>query len=132
MPVNVVLKVAEEGGVLRALLTLPESRQHNLELPSPYSDSARVTYENGRLRLVFTPDIGFGFIYNLDLPPKQARIVLDVAPHREHGLSRIRASTRVHSGARPEAEGYHQVRGIGHLPAASVDQRDCVLPFHLR
>ena len=80
MPVSVMLKVSRDGGVLRALLTLPESRQLDLELPSPYSDSAAVTYENGRLRLVFTPDIGLSFLSGLGVPREQERIVLDVAP----------------------------------------------------
>jgi pimeloyl-ACP methyl ester carboxylesterase len=80
LPVTVVLKVSRDGGVLRALLTLPESRQLDLELPSPYSDSAAVTYENGRLRLVFTPDIGLSFLSGLGVPREQERIVLDVAP----------------------------------------------------
>ena len=78
LPVSVVLRVVDDRGRMRALLTLPESRQTDLELPSPYSDSARVTYAGGRLRLEFTPDIGFGFLQNLGVPNDQQRIVLDV------------------------------------------------------
>lgn len=35
LPVSVLLKLIDDAGKLRALLTLPESRQTDLELPSP-------------------------------------------------------------------------------------------------
>jgi pimeloyl-ACP methyl ester carboxylesterase len=97
LPVSVVLRVIDDGGGLRALLTLPESRQTDLELPSPYSDSAKVTYDRGRLRLEFTPDIGFGFLQNLGVPIENQRIVLDVA--RAGAALRGSLSLNGHTGA---------------------------------
>ena len=79
-PLTLRLRVETAGDSVRAFLTLPESRQVALELPSPYSDSAAVTWRGGVLRLEFTPDIGFGFIGRLGIPREQERIVLEVRP----------------------------------------------------
>jgi hypothetical protein len=60
LPVSVRLSVAMRGDTVRVSLTLPESRQIGLRVPSPYSDSASASYSGGVLRAEFTPDIGFG------------------------------------------------------------------------
>lgn len=92
-PLTVRLRVEAAGDGVRAFLTLPESRQIALELPSPYSDSAAVTWRDGVLRLEFTPDIGFGFIGRLGIPREQERIVLEVRPRGGELVGRLTVTT---------------------------------------
>ncbi|HEX2079154.1 MAG TPA: alpha/beta hydrolase [Longimicrobium sp.] len=92
-PLSVRLRVEADGGRLRAFLTLPESRQVALALPSPYSDSAAVTWRDGVLRLELTPDIGFGFIGRLGIPREQERIVLEVRPRGDQLAGRLTVTT---------------------------------------
>lgn len=65
LAVGVRLAVSHRSDSLRVSLTLPESRQVSLQIPSPYSDSAFASYRDGVLHVEFTPDIGFGFISGL-------------------------------------------------------------------
>lgn len=74
LPVSVVLAVRLNGDTVHLRLTLPESRQVALQIPSPYSDSASASYAGGVLRAEFTPDIGFGFIGGLGVPREEERI----------------------------------------------------------
>ena len=74
LPVSVRLHVRLRGDSVFAELTLPESRQIALAIPSPYSDSTHASYAGGVLRLEFTPDIGLGFIGRLGIPREQERI----------------------------------------------------------
>ncbi|MBC7790421.1 MAG: alpha/beta hydrolase [Anaerolineae bacterium] len=76
LPVSVRLKILQAGDSVRVALSLPESRLIDLELPSPYSDSAYATYRNGRLHAEYTPDIGLGFISRI-VPHDEERIVFD-------------------------------------------------------
>ena len=76
LPVSVRLKILQIGDSVRVALSLPESRLIDLELPSPYSDSAYATYRNGRLHAEYTPDIGLGFISRI-VPHDDERIVFD-------------------------------------------------------
>ena len=79
LPVSVRLKILQTGDSVRIALSLPESRLIDLELPSPYSDSAHATYQNGRLHAEFTPDIGLSFISRI-VPHDDERIVFDGQP----------------------------------------------------
>ena len=74
LPVSVRLKVRLRGDSVLAELTLPESRQIALAIPSPYSDSTHASYAGGVLRMEFTPDIGLGFIGRLGIPREAERI----------------------------------------------------------
>ena len=77
LPVSVLLEVSRMHDSLRIALSLPESRLIRLTIPSPYSDSTFATYQNGRLHLEFTPDIGLGFISYLGVSRDEERIVFD-------------------------------------------------------
>lgn len=92
LPVGLRLKISRRGGgdSLRVLLSLPESRLVDLALPSPYSDSSYARYENGRLHLEFTPDIGLGVIGRI-VPRDEERIVFDgtLSGNELHGMLRI-------------------------------------------
>lgn len=92
-PLTVRLRVQTADDGVRAFLTLPESRQIDLALPSPYSDSAAVTWRDGVLRLEFTPDIGFGFIGRLGIPRERERIVLEVRPRGAELVGRLTVTT---------------------------------------
>lgn len=74
LPVSVRLAVELHGDTVHLRLTLPESRQIALQIPSPYSDSTSASYAGGVLRAEFTPDIGLGFIGGLGLARDQERI----------------------------------------------------------
>ncbi|HEX8905125.1 MAG TPA: alpha/beta hydrolase, partial [Longimicrobiaceae bacterium] len=74
LPVSVRLKVRLRGDSVLAELTLPESRQIALAIPSPYSDSTHASFAGGVLRMEFTPDIGLGFIGRLGIPREAERI----------------------------------------------------------
>ena len=76
LPVGLRLKIGRRGNSLRVALSLPESRLVDLALPSPYSDSSYAKYENGRLQLEFTPDIGLGVIGRI-VARDEERIVFD-------------------------------------------------------
>ena len=65
LPVSVRLVVRAAGDSVRVEIDLPESRQVELAIPSPYSDSSTVSLVNGELRVELTPDIGFAFIGGL-------------------------------------------------------------------
>ena len=93
LPVSVQLDVSRVGDSMRVALTLPESRQINLAIPSPYSDSSFATFRDGRLHVEFTPDIGLGFIGNLGIPRDQERIVLDAALRNNALVGEIRITT---------------------------------------
>lgn len=91
LPVSLRLSLEQRGDSIRASLSLPESRQVDLRIPSPYSDSASATYRNGRIRIEFTPDIGLGFIGGF-VPRDEERIVFEgrlQAPDRLEGTLRI-------------------------------------------
>ena len=77
-PVGVRLRVLPAADSVRVQIDLPESRQFDLAIPSPYSDSTRMVLSGGELTAEFTPDIGYGFIGNLGLPREDERIVLRV------------------------------------------------------
>lgn len=74
LPVSVRLRVRLRGDSVFAELTLPESRQVALAVPSPYSDSTHASYAGGVLKIEFTPDIGLGFIGRLGIPREAERI----------------------------------------------------------
>ncbi|MGH7711941.1 MAG: alpha/beta hydrolase family protein [Gemmatimonadaceae bacterium] len=76
LPVSLTLAIRRIQDSLHVWLTLPESRQVRLQIPSPYSDSAKASFQGGRLRLEFTPDIGLAFIGGLG-PANEERIVFD-------------------------------------------------------
>src|SRR6188474_2768776 len=78
LPVSVRLTVRPAGDSVRVSIGLPESRQVDLAVPSPYSDSANMTLIDGVLRAELTPDIGYAFIGNLGLPREDERIILAV------------------------------------------------------
>ena len=78
LPVSVRLTVRPAGDSVRVSIGLPESRQVDLAVPSPYSDSANMTLIDGVLRAELTPDIGYAFIGNLGLPREDERIILTV------------------------------------------------------
>lgn len=68
LPVTLRIKVRGDADSLRVALSLPESHLIDLEIPSPYSDSAAASIRDGELSLDFPPDIGLGFIGNLGIP----------------------------------------------------------------
>lgn len=76
LPVTLKLEVSTARDSTRIAITLPESRQVRLTIPSPYSDSATASYRAGVLRLEFRPDIGLGFIGRLG-PRSEERIVFE-------------------------------------------------------
>jgi pimeloyl-ACP methyl ester carboxylesterase len=91
LPVTLKLEVSTVRESARIALTLPESRQVRLTIPSPYSDSAAASYRDGVLRLEFTPDIGLGFIGRLG-PRSEERIAFEgrlEGPDRLAGTMRI-------------------------------------------
>jgi len=81
--VTVRVRVEPAGDSARAMLTLPESRQIDLAIPSPYSDSTNIAVRGDTLRLEFTPDIGLGFIGRLGIPRADERITLTVVRRGE-------------------------------------------------
>src|SRR5687767_13163510 len=74
LPVTVRIKVRDVADSLHVALSLPESRQVDLVIPSPYSDTASASIRDGVLTLDFPPDIGLGFIGNLGIPQKDEHI----------------------------------------------------------
>lgn len=75
-PVTIRLRVAAvTGDSVRLDLTILESRQIALAIPSPYSDRSYAVLRRDSLHLEFAPDIGLGFIGRL-APPDSERIVL--------------------------------------------------------
>lgn len=60
---------------VRVYVTLAESRQIDLAIPSPYSDSAHAILRGDSLHVEFSPDIGLGFIGRL-VPSDSERIVI--------------------------------------------------------
>lgn len=92
-PVSVLLEVSAVRDSLRVMLTLPESRQIRLAIPSPYSDSTFATFRQGRLHVEFTPDIGLGFIGNLGIPRNDERIVFDGMLRGDALVGEIRITT---------------------------------------
>lgn len=76
LPVSVRIKVRHDTSGVSLLFSLPESRLVDLALPSPYSDSSSVTWNNGRLRAEFTPDIGLSILSRI-VPRDQERIILE-------------------------------------------------------
>jgi len=76
LPLNVRLKISNAPNTLQVALSLPESHLIDLEIPSPYSDSAFATYKQNHLHVEFTPDIGLSFIGLLG-PRENERIVFD-------------------------------------------------------
>ena len=78
LPVGVRFTVRPAGDSVRVSISLPESRQVDMAIPSPYSDSASVSLADGVLRAELTPDIGYAFIGNLGLPRADERITLAV------------------------------------------------------
>jgi pimeloyl-ACP methyl ester carboxylesterase len=81
------------GDSLRVALTLPESRQIRLAIPSPFSDSTFATYSQGKLHLEFTPDIGLGFISYLGIPRADERITFDGSVRGDLLVGEIRITT---------------------------------------
>jgi pimeloyl-ACP methyl ester carboxylesterase len=75
LPVSTRIRVRTARDSVSLFLSLPESRLIDLAVPSPYSDSAAVTYAGGALTAEFTPDIGLGMIENLGVPRDSERIV---------------------------------------------------------
>lgn len=116
LPVSVRLSVAMRGGTVRVSLTLPESRQIGLEIPSPYSDSASASYSGGVLRAELTPDIGFGFIGNLGLPREEERIRFEgrlAGPDRLAGrlsITRYASPVTLRRGRPPAGHRAEEVR----------------------
>jgi hypothetical protein len=94
LPVSVRLKVRLRGDSVLAELTLPESRQIALAIPSPYSDSTHAGYTGGVLRMEFTPDIGLGFIGRLGIPRVAERIRFEAPRRRSTGKRRSASPTR--------------------------------------
>ncbi|HET6639261.1 MAG TPA: alpha/beta hydrolase [Gemmatimonadota bacterium] len=74
LPVTVRLETSGVADSLRVALSLPESRLVDLAIPSPYSDSASASIEDGLLMLDFPPDIGLAFIGNLGIPREAEHI----------------------------------------------------------
>ena len=75
-PVSVRLRVsAQRADSLFLDLTLPESRQIALAVPSPYSNEVVGRFRGDSVHVEFTADIGLGFIGRL-VPPDSERIVL--------------------------------------------------------
>jgi hypothetical protein len=75
-PVGVRLRItAQRGDSLFLDLTLPESRQIALAVPSPYSDEVTARRIGDSLHVEFTADIGLGFIGGL-VPADSERIVI--------------------------------------------------------
>jgi pimeloyl-ACP methyl ester carboxylesterase len=93
LPVSVQLEVSRARDSLRVALTLPESRQIRLAIPSPYSDSSFATFREGRFHVEFTPDIGLGFIANLGIPRDDERIVFDGTLRGDALVGEIRITT---------------------------------------
>ena len=74
-PVSLRLRVyGVSGDSVRLDLTIAESRQIALAIPSPYSDSSYATLRGDSLHVEFTPDIGLAFISRL-VPSDSERIV---------------------------------------------------------
>jgi pimeloyl-ACP methyl ester carboxylesterase len=74
LPVSLRLKVRGMGDSARVALSLPESHLVDLEIPSPYTDSARLSLGDRSLTLEFPPDIGLGILSNLGAPRAAERI----------------------------------------------------------
>lgn len=75
-PVSVRLRVAaQRADSLFFDVTIPESRQIALAVPSPYSNEVIGRLLGDSLHVEFTADIGLGFIGGL-VPPDSERIVL--------------------------------------------------------
>jgi pimeloyl-ACP methyl ester carboxylesterase len=75
-PVSIRLSVAaQRADSLFLDVTIPESRQIALAVPSPYSDQVVGRLLGDSLHVEFTADIGLGFIGGL-VPPDSERIVL--------------------------------------------------------
>jgi pimeloyl-ACP methyl ester carboxylesterase len=72
---------------------LPESRQVDLAVPSPYSDSASLSLTDGVLRAELTPDIGYAFIGNLGVPRADERITLAVRRQGDALTGELRITT---------------------------------------
>ncbi|MFL5386099.1 MAG: alpha/beta hydrolase family protein [Longimicrobiaceae bacterium] len=92
LPVSVRLDVRLRHDSVFAELTLPESRQIALAIPSPYSDSTHASYAGGVLRMEFTPDIGLGFIGRLGIAREEERIRFEgrlAGPDRMEGRIEI-------------------------------------------
>jgi pimeloyl-ACP methyl ester carboxylesterase len=93
LPVTLRVSVRREGDSARVTLTLPESRQIELTVPSPYSDSATATVRSDTLRVELTPDIGLGFIGRLGVPHDDERVVFTSVLRGDRMLGRLRITT---------------------------------------
>jgi pimeloyl-ACP methyl ester carboxylesterase len=74
LPVSLRLKVRGAGGSGRVAVSLPESHLVDLEIPSPYTDSATLSLGERTVTLEFPPDIGLGILANLGVPREAQRI----------------------------------------------------------
>jgi pimeloyl-ACP methyl ester carboxylesterase len=107
LPVGVRLTVRPAGDSVRVSIGLPESRQVDLAVPSPYSDSATMSLTGGVLRAELTPDIGYAFIGNLGVPRAEERITLAVRRQGDALTGELRITTYrspvtlVRAGPRP-------------------------------
>ena len=93
LPVSVRLTVRPAGDSVRVSIGLPESRQVDLAVPSPYSDSANMSLADGVLRAELTPDIGYAFIGNLGVPRAEERIILAVRRQGDALTGELRITT---------------------------------------
>jgi pimeloyl-ACP methyl ester carboxylesterase len=93
LPVSVRLSVRTVRDSVRIELTLPESRQIALAIPSPYSDSSTASYRDGVLALELTPDIGLGFISRLGIPRTDERISFRGRLNGAQLVGRLRITT---------------------------------------
>jgi pimeloyl-ACP methyl ester carboxylesterase len=106
--VAIRLTIRTTGDSIRAALSIPSSRLVDLEIPSPYSDSANASYRAGTLHVDYTPDIGLGILGRLSVPRDAERITFDGRLEGTELVGRLRITVfdspiRLRRDAEPKA-----------------------------